>query len=279
MFAFLRALGLSPIEWSTAITMTGSGAPYIGEVLDAAFNHAQAVLVLLTPDEITYLRSEYATDDADPETQPATQARPNVLFEAGMALGRHPNHTIIVEIGELRPFSDILGRHSVRITNDAIKRQELRLRLQAAGCAVDTSGTDWLSAGDFTAPASPGAGLPLGRRTPSTRIQKRVDFDARYFSSGRDSGRLQVINRGMEPALKVAVHLPEGAVLGFPSADDGIIPKIPGGGKSVSLPVSRRDRFFGGANLYDRSFDVTVTCQLEDGGPFSQDVFLDASEG
>src|SRR5215468_9339290 len=52
MFTFLRAIGLAPIEWSEAVKLTGEASPYIGNVLDAAFNAAQAVVVLLTPDDI-----------------------------------------------------------------------------------------------------------------------------------------------------------------------------------------------------------------------------------
>ncbi len=88
MFEFLRAIGLRPIEWAQAVQATGKGSPYIGEILDAAFERAQAVVVLMTPDEIAYLRTEYGHGTNDPETQPAAQARPNVLFEAGMAMGR-----------------------------------------------------------------------------------------------------------------------------------------------------------------------------------------------
>ncbi len=46
LFEFLRAIGLDPIEWSEAGRMTGKGSPYIGEILDAAFGNAQAVVVL-----------------------------------------------------------------------------------------------------------------------------------------------------------------------------------------------------------------------------------------
>jgi predicted nucleotide-binding protein len=60
IFTFLRAIGLDPIEWSKAVTMTGEGSPYPGQVLDAAFAAAQAIVVLLTPDDIAYLRPEYA---------------------------------------------------------------------------------------------------------------------------------------------------------------------------------------------------------------------------
>lgn len=87
MFEFLRSIGLSPIEWTQAIAMTGVASPYVGDVLDAALGRAAAIVVLISPDEVAYLQNEYANGPGDPELQPAAQARPNVLFEAGMALG------------------------------------------------------------------------------------------------------------------------------------------------------------------------------------------------
>lgn len=51
MFEFLRSISLAPMEWTTAVQHTGEGSPYIGQVLDAAFSHATAVVVLMTPDE------------------------------------------------------------------------------------------------------------------------------------------------------------------------------------------------------------------------------------
>jgi hypothetical protein len=59
MFSFLRALSLEPIEWSEAITYTGSGAPYVGEILDHAFQKAQAVIVLITGDDISKMSFQY----------------------------------------------------------------------------------------------------------------------------------------------------------------------------------------------------------------------------
>ncbi len=58
-FAFLTAIGLRPIEWSRAITLTKKANPFIGEILDAAFSNAQAVLVLLTPDDEARLRQDF----------------------------------------------------------------------------------------------------------------------------------------------------------------------------------------------------------------------------
>ena len=97
-------------------------------MLDSAFDAAQAVVVLMTPDEIAYLRDEYSSDESDPEREPGAQARPNVLFEAGMAMGRHPKRTVLAELGAMRPFSDIAGRHILRITDEPERRKELAQR-------------------------------------------------------------------------------------------------------------------------------------------------------
>ena len=150
LFRFLRSIGLTPLEWSQAITATGKASPYIGEVLDAAFSRAQAVVVLMTPDDKAYLRTALRKPD-DPafEAKLTYQARPNVLFEAGMAMGRAIERTIIVQVGELRPFSDLGGRHVMKLDNSTERRQELAQRLKSAGCPVDLTGTDWHREGDF----------------------------------------------------------------------------------------------------------------------------------
>lgn len=154
LFAFLRSIRLEPIEWSQALALTGKASPYIGEVLEAAFDSAQALIVLETPDEVAYLHESLARP-GDPETKPQMQARPNVLFEAGMALGKNPDRTLIIEVGDVRPFSDISGRHVVRLNNTVATRQEVASRLKTAGCPVDISGTDWHNQGDFSAPSPP----------------------------------------------------------------------------------------------------------------------------
>lgn len=152
LFRFLRSIGLQPLEWSQAIKATGKASPFIGEILDAAFTKAQAVVVLLTPDDEARLRESFrGLSEPIYETELTGQARPNVLFEAGMAMGRNPDRTIIVELGTLRPFSDIAGRHTVRLSNDSAARHELAQRLETAGCPVDLTGRDWHTEGDFGA--------------------------------------------------------------------------------------------------------------------------------
>lgn len=151
MYAFLRSLGLQPLEWSSAVRESGSASPYIGQVLDAAFAAVRAVVVLLTPDDLVRLRDDLLKRSDPPfEKRLTGQARPNVLFEAGLAFGRHPDQTVLVEIGDMRPFSDVAGRHVVRLNNSAEARTDLANRLSAAGCDVDLSGKDWLSEGDFS---------------------------------------------------------------------------------------------------------------------------------
>lgn len=274
MFALLRSIDLKPLEWNHAVELTQSASPYIGEILDAAFGHAQAVVVLMTPDEVAYLQQPYVDGPNDPDFRPAPQARPNVLFEAGMALGRHPERTVLVEIGTLRSFSDVAGRHAVRFADNVASRQTLAIRLRTAGCPVDINGTDWQTTGDFTTPPEPGEGLPLGRRMPSSPQQRAaVDFDLGYRTSGKAGGRLQVINRGLETAYDVAVSFPNDASLEF--IDDQPIEKIPGGGKAVTLmTLDRFGHTFGGPRG-KRAFDVTITARTDAGEKVSQNVFLD----
>jgi predicted nucleotide-binding protein len=155
LFEFLRAIGLRPIEWSQAVDLTAKPSPSIPEVLERAFAEAAAVVVLLTGDDEAYLAPRLRNPgESHYETTLTPQPRANVLFEAGMAFGIHYNRTVLVQFGELRPFSDIAGRYVIRLTNDTAKRQELAQRLKAAGCPVDLTGTDWHKAGDFRSPNS-----------------------------------------------------------------------------------------------------------------------------
>ncbi|MFJ1765532.1 TIR domain-containing protein [Amycolatopsis sp. NPDC088138] len=153
-YTFLRAIGLQPIEWSRALAEVKDGSPLISAALDEAIGPDRAIIVLLTPDDVAYLKREHADDEVDPDLQPTGQARPNVLFEAGMAFGRYPEHTVLVEFGKVRSFTDIDGRFRVRLDDSAEKRNLLAHRLKDVGCEVDLSGSDWLKAGDLVPPTT-----------------------------------------------------------------------------------------------------------------------------
>ena len=182
LFEFLRSLDLYPLEWSESVAATGKPLPYIGEILDAAFSFAHAVVVLFTPDDESRLREQFRIDSDPPhETQLTGQARPNVLFEAGMAMARDQNRTVLIELGDLRPFSDIAGLHTIRLNDTPERRQELAQRLRAAGCPVNTDGTDWYTAGDFegaVAEENDNLGSRL-ERPPQLLATPQISDDAR----------------------------------------------------------------------------------------------------
>jgi hypothetical protein len=144
MFDFLRALRLEPQEWGQLVNATGSGAAYTGEVLDRALEIVQAVVVLFTPDDEARLRADLAGPADVAEVELQGQPRPNVLYAAGLAIGRHPARTILVEFGELRGLSDLFGRHAVRLGRTAEPLHDLAQRLRTAECAFHTSGSQWL---------------------------------------------------------------------------------------------------------------------------------------
>jgi predicted nucleotide-binding protein len=158
LFDLLRALGLEPQEWTQLIRATGSGAPYTGQVLDRALEIVQAVVVLFTPDDEARLHYDLMpSDERVAEGALRGQPRPNVLYEAGLAFGRHPDRTILVELGDLRGLSDLAGRHTVQLEQGSAALHDLAERLRTAGCTVDTSGSHWLVADRFvTRPGSTG---------------------------------------------------------------------------------------------------------------------------
>lgn len=150
LFDFLRSIGLQPIEWNSALAATKKGSPHIAEVLDAGFGKAVATVVLFTPDDEAKLKDEFIKrSDPRVERKLTGQPRPNVLFEAGMAFGRHSEKTVIVQVGKIRPISDLSGRHVVHLTDSFDSRHQLIVKLRTVGCPIDDTGDDWHAAGSF----------------------------------------------------------------------------------------------------------------------------------
>ena len=268
LFAFLRSIRLDPIEWSEAIAMTGSGSPYIGEVLNVAFSAAQAVVVLQTPDDVAHLH-ESLTYPGDPETAPQMQPRPNVLFEAGMALARDEHRTIIVELGHVKSFSDIHGRHVVRLDNSVGKRQELANRLKTAGCAVKTEGTDWHEEGDLTPPAPPGGGLPLGRKLPSSQTSGQPQLRVTLSSAAKNNQRMTITNHGPGDIYDLDFEVADDRSATREWREEGFpVPRLPAG-KSVSAA-----RFMTLASTDPAYFNVILTGKTADGVEIRQEEFV-----
>jgi len=150
LYAFLRSVGLHPLDWLEVKAATGRTMPYTLDIVRQGFSMARAAVVLFTPDDDACLREPLRRErEPQHEIEATPQPRQNVLFEAGMAIALHPDRTVIVELGERRPFSDIEGYHTVRLTNAWDKRQELAMVLQTAKCKVNLDGSDWHKVGDF----------------------------------------------------------------------------------------------------------------------------------
>jgi predicted nucleotide-binding protein len=150
---FLRALGLKPLEWSKARSLTGKPNPYTWEIVDKALSEAGAIVVLLTPDDEARLRSHlWSEHESTLEKEYSPQARQNVLFEAGVAYGRAPERTVLVQVGSHRPMSDLAGHHILHLDDSPQSRQAVADALQTAGCPVDVTGADWFRSGSFLLP-------------------------------------------------------------------------------------------------------------------------------
>lgn len=148
IFAFLRAIGLNPMEWSQAVNAAKGANPNVTDIVKGALQKVQGVIVLFSPDEEARLKSKFRNSKDAKSLE--SQARPNVIFEAGIALGAHHEKTLLVEVGDVRKISDIAGMHIVRLSNSATSRKELALRLKnKLKFKVDTSGDSWLTVGDF----------------------------------------------------------------------------------------------------------------------------------
>jgi hypothetical protein len=59
-----------------------------------------------------------------------------VLFEAGLAMGRHAEKAVLVQIGKVKTFSDVAGRHIVKLSEATESRNDLANRLEKIGFKV-----------------------------------------------------------------------------------------------------------------------------------------------
>lgn len=148
---FVQSLGLESLEFDQVSADLG-GSAFVGDVVRAGLERAQGIIALFTPDEFSTLRPDHRGTRDKAEDVQRWQARPNVVFEAGMAYGMDPKRTVLVTIGgEVSLFSDVGGVHVVRLTNTS-GRSTLRQKLIGMGCAVNERADAWTDparSGDF----------------------------------------------------------------------------------------------------------------------------------
>jgi len=154
MYQFLGALGLKVQEWGHAIRRAARGRggnPYVNDAVTKIMEQAQAIVVMLSPDDEAKLRPQFMlAHERLTEGKLRGQARSNVIFETGIAIGTHHRKTLIVQVGDVKPFTDIGGMHILRLSGSPDSRHEFANRLEGLGCRLDRDGDHWLRAGDFT---------------------------------------------------------------------------------------------------------------------------------
>lgn len=79
MFQFLKSLSLDPRDFDE-IRNELSGAPFIGHIVKAGIERAQATVVMFTSDEFSMLRPGLERPHDPPRDRQRWQARPNVLL-------------------------------------------------------------------------------------------------------------------------------------------------------------------------------------------------------
>lgn len=147
---FLNSIEIEVLEWNHIISATGNPNAFILDIIEKGFELAQAIVVLMTPDDKGMLREKlWKKNEHNEETELKYRPRQNVVCEAGMALGIQPRRTVLVELGRMILPSDLTGMHTVRMNNSEEKRRELASKLQVAQCIIDITGDDWLEAGNF----------------------------------------------------------------------------------------------------------------------------------
>jgi Predicted nucleotide-binding protein containing TIR-like domain len=127
----LRFHRLNAISWEHAKRFVQKGTPTNLETVQAGLEHAFAVVVLMTGDDIGKLKAARASEDYSP------QPRQNVLIEAGMSMAMNPNRTILVHFGDIREASDLAGLNAVEYDYSVASQEKLAEALLRAGCIVE----------------------------------------------------------------------------------------------------------------------------------------------
>ena len=190
LIELLRAFDLRVINWRDAISQAGEGGtPYTGDIVRAGMDMADVVVVLLTPDDVGYVRPAFRQDrDGADELRPTGQARLNVIFEAGMAMALDRKRVVMVEIGATRGLSDTAGIHTIRLSDHVESRKDFAARLRDAGLTVDTDGEPWRTVGVFTRSPLAARELALEPDTAPGSPSDRAD------QAGQEEGTVRLTN-------------------------------------------------------------------------------------
>ena len=158
---FLKVLKLEPLDFDELAA--DMGTEFVGNIVLEGLKRARGIVTLFTPDEFAALLPAFrGVHDAETDTK-RWQARPNVIFEAGIAFGIARERSILVTLGaEVTLFSDVTGIHLLRLNNTVESRGKFRQKLIGMGCDVDqrtNAWTDMAQSGDFETCLNPLSGV------------------------------------------------------------------------------------------------------------------------
>lgn len=262
----LRSMGLRIVEWSharnSASRKTGNATPYVGEIVVAGIRMADAIVILSTPDDLVLLRPDLADreNDRSEELSQQLQARPNVLYEAGIADALALSRTVHVEVGKVKSPTDLGGRNAVRFDGGPAAVHALASRLREVGLDVDLSGEDWLtvqfeesmrSAEDWLKASRE----PLGSPKLSASLQHR----------GEKNFLLKVANVGQATLSDIYWEAPDKAS-DWKFSTTRIAQLKPGNHEFIQVTIPYPGLIYG--------VELTLFATQLDGSPFDQKVYL-----
>jgi predicted nucleotide-binding protein len=116
---FLAGLGLEHVQFEEVADRIGAN-PFIADIVVRGISEANIVIGLFTPDEVAAL---YDTSGKYVAGSARWQARPNVLFEAGVAWGVAREKVVLATLGaDVELFSDVNGIHILRLDQEKGRR-------------------------------------------------------------------------------------------------------------------------------------------------------------
>jgi len=134
--SFLKRLGLKHVRFEDVADGLRSNA-FIADIVVEGIRNAQIVIGLFTPDEVAAL---YDHGGEYVEASARWQARPNVLFEAGVAWGIGREKVILATLGaDVELFSDVDGIHILRLDQEKGRRSMITNIENILGRKLDTN--------------------------------------------------------------------------------------------------------------------------------------------
>lgn len=145
MIDFLREVDIKPIFWDEALKECGNPNAYTLDIIKKGFELAQAVIIILTPDENASLKQNLVGIYDEEVEKIRSQSRPNVLIEMGIAIGLYENRTILVKFGNAYIPSDFSGKNYIKFDGSIDSKKSLVNALKISGCQVDDINSRYLN--------------------------------------------------------------------------------------------------------------------------------------